>query len=181
MGGMVGCMDEQVAAGEERAAQPEIQKQNKAKASSNAAVDPLSLAQDTVPVSSLLRQGLASSSTRLVPPSKIFSAGDALGGDSLGAQVFRVQLNMIDVYSEARRALAVAQEIFDQPVTLDYEVPYYKLRVGEFPTRREAEMYQQKARGAGYGNAWVMVATASAKQIEPLYHGADSTEADSTR
>ena len=171
-------MDEQLAPGEERAPVPVVEKQSKAKTTSS--VDPLSLAQDTVPVSSLQKQGPANGSTRLVPPAKIFSAGDALG-DSLGAQVFRVQLNMIDVYSEARRALAVAQEIFDQPVTLDYEVPYYKLRVGEFPTRREAEMYQQKARGAGYSNAWVMVATASAKQIEPLYHGADSTEADSTR
>lgn len=179
LGGIVGCMDEQLAPGEERAPVPVVEKQSKAKTTSS--VDPLSLAQDTIPVSSLMKQGPANGSTRLVPPAKIFSAGDALGGDSLGAQVFRVQLNMIDVYSEARRALAVAQEIFDQPVTLDYEVPYYKLRVGEFPTRREAEMYQQRARGAGYGNAWVMVSTTSAKQIEPLYHGADSTEADSTR
>jgi hypothetical protein len=126
-------------------------------------------------------QASSATRTRLVPPAKIFASGDIIGLDSLAAQVFRVQLAMIDTYSDARHALAVAQEIFDQPVSLDYEVPYYKLRVGEFPTRTEAEMYQQRARGTGYPNAWVMVATVSAKQIEPLYHAGDSTAADSTR
>jgi hypothetical protein len=146
-----------------------------------AAIDPLGLAQDTVPVSRRMAQGQGSNRTRLVPPAKIFAFGDTLGYDSLGAQVFRVQLAMIDTYSDARRALAVAYEIFDQPVSLDYEVPYYKLRVGEFHTRAEAEMYQQRARGAGYPNAWVMLTTVSAKQVEPLYHTGDSTAADTTK
>jgi hypothetical protein len=154
---------------------------NKQPQKSTSIVDPLGLPQDTVPISRLIGQTSSVTHTRLVRPAKIFAAGDEIGQDSLAAQAFRVQLAMIDTYSDARHALAVAQEIFDQPVSLDYEVPYYKLRVGEFLTRTEAEMYQQRARGAGYPNAWVMVATVSVKQIEPLYHVGDSTAADSTR
>ena len=137
-------------------------------------VDPLGYPQDTIPYSRKL--GAASSTrSRLVPVAKMFESGDSLASDSLGAQIFRVQLAMIDTYSDARHALAVAHEIFDQPVSLDYETPYYKLRVGEFSTRGEAELYQQRARGAGYNNAWVMVATVTPRQSEPLYQAEDST------
>lgn len=176
---LLGCMDEQPVAGEERPAQPVVQKSTKAKAESGP--NPLSLAQDTIPISRQMAGKKSHGATRLVAPTKIFASGDELGADTLAAQVFRVQLGMIDTYSDARRALAVALEIFDQPVSLDYEVPYYKLRVGEFPTRKEAELYQQRARGAGYANAWVMVATVTAKQIEPVYPAVDSISPDSTR
>ncbi|MCM2271357.1 MAG: SPOR domain-containing protein [candidate division Zixibacteria bacterium] len=143
-------------------------------------VDPLGYPQDTIPYSTKL--GVASSTrSRLIPVAKMFESGDSLASDSLGAQIFRVQLAMIDTYSDARHALAVAHEIFDQPVSLDYETPYYKLRVGEFTTRGEAELYQQRARGAGYTNAWVMVATVTPKQAEPLYQANDSTAVQKPR
>lgn len=143
-------------------------------------VDPLGYQRDTVPFSKQV--GTPSSAlTRLVPVTRMFASGDSLATDSLGAQVFRVQLAMIDTYSDARHALAVAHEIFDQPVSLDYETPYYKLRVGEFASRSEAELYQQRARGAGYNNAWVMVATVAPRQAEPLYQAEDTTAVQSNR
>ncbi len=177
---LAGCIDEQPVAGEERQAQPVTQKQAKPSKPVES-VDALDLAQDTIPISRQLTKEAQRGMTRLVPPAKIFPGGDAVGKDTLAAQVFRVQLGMIDTYSEARRALAVAQELFDQPVTLDYEVPYYKLRVGEFATRKEAESYQQKAKGAGYNNAWVMVGSVTIRQIEPMYPSVDSAKADSVR
>ena len=176
---LAGCVDEQPGAGAEVQTEPAVQKVARMKPDET--IQALSLAQDTVPVSRQLGETERPESGRLVPPTKIFAAGDAIGKDTLAAQVFRIQLAMIDTYSDARRALGVAQEIFDQPVTLDYEVPYYKLRVGEFASRKEAESYQQKVKGAGYANAWVMVATANPRQIEPLYLSGDSTQADSTR
>ena len=89
--------------------------------------------------------------------------------DTLNNQAYRVQLFTSKVYGEARRAVRVAEEIFDQPVYVDYEVPYYKVRVGSFADRDAAESYQQKARSAGYQNAWVVIVSLSVRETRPLY------------
>ena len=52
---------------------------------------------------------------------------------------------------------------------LDYEVPYYKVRVGSFGSREEAEEYQQRAKAAGYRNAWVVMVNLGVKEAKPLY------------
>ena len=89
--------------------------------------------------------------------------------DSLNNQVYRVQLLTVDNYSDARRSLAVAEEIFDLPVSLTYDQPYYKLRVGEFGTKSDADSYLLKAKTAGYANAWVLLATIGVKELRPMY------------
>ncbi len=89
--------------------------------------------------------------------------------DSLNNQTFRVQLLTAKVYGEARHAAIVAEEIFDRPVHLDYEVPYFKVRVGKFYDRDEAEQYLQKVKAAGYRNAWVVMAVSKRKQAPPMY------------
>ena len=89
--------------------------------------------------------------------------------DTVYSQAFRVQLATTKVYGEARREVLVAEEIFDRPVHLDYEVPYYKVRVGSFRSRDAAEEYQQRARSAGYSNAWVVLVNIDIKEPPPLY------------
>lgn len=89
--------------------------------------------------------------------------------DTLNGQAYRVQLFTSKVYGEARQEIAVAREIFDRPVYLDYEVPYYKVRVGSFGSRDEAEEYQQMAKTAGYRNAWVVMVNLGVKEAKPLY------------
>jgi len=89
--------------------------------------------------------------------------------DSLNNQAFRVQLFTSKVYGDARYALRVAEEIFDRPVFLDYEVPYYKLRVGNFANREAAEEYLLRAKAAGYTDAWVVVVNIRVKETAPLY------------
>lgn len=89
--------------------------------------------------------------------------------DSLNSQAYRVQIFAGKLYGEAKRAVAVAEEIFDRPVSLDYEVPYFKVRVGSFADREKAELYQQRARTAGYANAWVVVVNVGVKEAPPLY------------
>ena len=92
--------------------------------------------------------------------------------DSATNQVYRIQLLTVDSYSDARRALAVAEEIFDLPVTLTYDQPYYKLRVGEFATKSDADSYLQKAKAAGYVNGWVLLTTVGVKELRPMYETA---------
>ena len=89
--------------------------------------------------------------------------------DTLNSQAFRVQLLTSKTFGEARQAASVAEEIFDRPVYVDYEVPYFKVRVGSFGNRDDAELYKQKARGVGYNNAWVVAVTVNVQETAPLY------------
>lgn len=105
-------------------------------------------------------------------PAGLFADGltaDREDIDTVNSQAFRVQLFTSKLYGEARRALAVAEEIFDCPVRIDYEVPYYKVRVGGFADRDDAEDYRQRAKAAGYSEAWVVVTAVGVKSTEPLY------------
>ena len=72
--------------------------------------------------------------------------GPEMPVDTLNNQMYRVQLFTSRVYGEGHQAARVAEEIFDQPVYVDYQVPNYKVRVGNFVDRNAAEEYQQRAR-----------------------------------
>lgn len=93
--------------------------------------------------------------------------------DTLNHQAYRVQLFTSQLYGEARQAVRVAREIFDRPVQLDYEVPYYKVRVGSFSSLDRAEDYQQRVRTAGYPEAWVVMVNVGVQQAPSMY--SDST------
>lgn len=89
--------------------------------------------------------------------------------DSLNNQAYRVQIFSSKVYGEARHEAKIAEEIFDRPLSIDYEVPYYKIRVGSFASHNKAEEYQMKAKAAGYTNAWVVIVNVNVKETSPLY------------
>lgn len=89
--------------------------------------------------------------------------------DTIQSQIFRVQLLTSKAYGEARHAVTVAEEIFDQLVYLDYEIPYYKVRVGDFISRELAEEYQMKAKAAGYPSCWVVVVNVGVKEAPMVY------------
>lgn len=89
--------------------------------------------------------------------------------DSLSGQAFRVQLFTSKVYGDARGASVIAEEIFDRPVFLDYEVPYFKVRVGNFADREKAEEYLLRAKSAGYPDAWVVAVNIRVKEASSMY------------
>ena len=71
--------------------------------------------------------------------------------------VYQAQLFNSTVYSESFLERRIAEEIFDEPVFLDYEAPYFKVRLGEFREKREAENYlRQIVKRSGYNDAWVL-------------------------
>ncbi|HVP06461.1 MAG TPA: SPOR domain-containing protein [Candidatus Acidoferrum sp.] len=139
--------------------------------------DPLDLPGDTVIVPSL--------DDKVTPSTQAFAQHHrepSSPADTLYNQVFRVQLVTCETYGEGRIALRTAEEIFDQPVYMDYDVPYFKVRVGDFKTRAEAEAYQRKAVTAGYGNAWVVPVTVTVQQPSPMYENLPATPpSDSSR
>ena len=89
--------------------------------------------------------------------------------DSVNNQAFRIQIFTSKVFGEARHARQIAEEIFDRPVYLDYEVPYFKVRVGSFRNRDDAEQYLPRVRAAGYTDAWVVMTMVSVHEAAPLY------------
>lgn len=99
--------------------------------------------------------------------------------DTLNSQAYRVQILTTKVYGEASAARRVAEEIFDRAVFMDYEVPYFKLRVGNFSDRYEAESYQTRAKAAGYANAWVVMVMVGVQELKPLYDSLPSASGDS--
>lgn len=92
-----------------------------------------------------------------------------LSVDPANSQAYRIQLLTSKTYGEARRAVTVAEEIFDRPVYLDYEVPYFKVRVGSFSDKYQAEEYLMRTRAAGYKEAWVVVTNVAVRETTPLY------------
>jgi len=139
--------------------------------------DPLDLSQDLeiVPqkypksgeIGGQLEAAEFEAPTDVTATSHIVGFPDAI--DTLNHQAYRVQLFTSKLYGEARQALRVAQEIFDRSVFLDYEVPYFKVRVGSFSDREEAEDYQQRVKAAGYPEAWVVMVNVGVTKPAPLY------------
>lgn len=70
-------------------------------------------------------------------------------------EVYRIQIFTSRLITEASREKALAEEVFNLPIHLDYEVPYYKLRAGDFVNRIDAEDMIPEVRAIGYRNAWV--------------------------
>ncbi len=84
-------------------------------------------------------------------------------------ETFRIQLYTSKSYGPAITEQKIAAEVFDQVVFLDYEVPYYKVRCGDFPNTEEAEKYLPAAIEAGYRNAWVVKVAKNVHNLKDLY------------
>ncbi len=82
---------------------------------------------------------------------------------------YRIQLFTSKEYGPAYREFNIANEVFDKKVWFDYEVPYYKVRVGDFKNRGEAERYVGAAQEAGYTTAWVVKVNTNIKTLEDIY------------
>jgi hypothetical protein len=84
-------------------------------------------------------------------------------------ETYRIQLFTSKIYGPAAREQKIAREVFDKDIFLDYEVPYYKVRIGDFATYDDAERYLPAAVEAGYKNAWVVKVTVNVRQLEQPY------------
>ena len=70
--------------------------------------------------------------------------------------VFRVQLGSTSDYDRAILIEERAAEIFDEEILLQFDSPYYKIRVGSMNNREDAQNLQQFAIQNGYRRAWVI-------------------------
>lgn len=135
------------------------------------AVEPLGLEKDNEIVP---KKYLLSTLTAIDTGQNLGSGGDSqyyAEIDSSGNtnRIFRIQLFSSNTYGPAARELLIAREVFDRMVYLDYEVPYYKVRVGNFKSQSDAEEYLVAAQEAGYNTAWVVRVTLDINEMEEIY------------
>jgi hypothetical protein len=97
------------------------------------------------------------------------SFGIAADSGAVPYESYRIQLFTSKTYGPAVRELDIAREVFDREVFLDYEVPYYKVRIGDFRNREAAEKYLPAAKEAGYRDAWVVRVATNVRQLESIY------------
>ena len=80
---------------------------------------------------------------------------------------YRVQILQTEDAQEAREVQKDAILDLDADVYLIYDNPYYKVRVGDFESRYEAETFLEKILRKGYQSAWIVrtkITPASAKK-----------------
>ena len=103
---------------------------------------------------------------------KVFLRGDIpLSGlkdelDQADKEVFRIQIFESSVASIARAEAKRFQNIFGDTVYTDFETPLYKLRIGSFQNRKDAEEAVESISRLGAKDAWII--RTKAKSLKKL-------------
>lgn len=72
---------------------------------------------------------------------------------------FRIQLFATKDIESATIAKKEAQFVFAEDslnIYVEFDSPYYKLRIGDFREREEAVMFREVAREKGYSSSWIV-------------------------
>jgi hypothetical protein len=69
---------------------------------------------------------------------------------------YRVQLIASSLKEEAESVAELAKGLFTEKVYLEYVEPLYRIRIGDFVRKDEAEKIRDKALELGYKNAWIV-------------------------
>jgi len=69
---------------------------------------------------------------------------------------YRVQLFSSADYYEVIAKRNEAADKFTQEIYLDYEAPYYKLRLGNFTDKEKADELKNSVKSDGFPDAWVI-------------------------
>jgi hypothetical protein len=125
---------------------------------------PLELAEDTVVIPD--KYPIAMSAEIKKDDYKNTPIAISSDSASLIRESYRVQLFTSKLYGPAMKEFNIAREIFDQKVWMDYEVPYYKIRIGDFAAREKAEAFLKVVKGAGYDVAWVVRVNVNVRSLE---------------
>jgi len=77
-------------------------------------------------------------------------------GSGTGRACYRVQLLASTLKEEAESVLEVAKGLFSDNVYVEYSEPYYKIRVGDFSEKEDAELTRERANELGFVDAWIV-------------------------
>lgn len=77
-------------------------------------------------------------------------------GSQVSEDGFRIQVFETISSEDARTEVLRLRESLGDSVYLDFEAPLYKLRFGNFPTRKAAELAQKMVMKQGITEAWIV-------------------------
>ena len=69
---------------------------------------------------------------------------------------YRVQIFVTRYTQSADSIQALLAENIEEDIYITFEVPYYKIRVGNCIDRKQAEKLQTKLKSHGYPSAWIV-------------------------
>jgi len=72
------------------------------------------------------------------------------------AAIFRVQIYASKSLDDAREYAAVVENLFPEGIFIEYQAPYYKVRLGEFHSPKSGQAFLEKVKGMGFENAWLV-------------------------
>ncbi|MBN2379826.1 SPOR domain-containing protein [candidate division WOR-3 bacterium] len=110
--------------------------------------------------------------TKVVSPGDDYSLYDMEVGNNGATQVtpsgnmvsgYRVQIFASSTNEGANKVASEARFKFTESVYVEYDAPYYKVRVGDYKNRSDAEILREKARNVGYSDAWIVQTEVSAQ------------------
>ena len=117
--------------------------------------DPLTL--DDFEFSVSAAKPAVGSDIRTVTPEELLQAvANGASNDADEIEGYRVQLLATRSEEEARAMVRNAVISFSEQVYREFDNPYYKIRVGDFKSRYDAVMLQEKALQMGFSEAWVV-------------------------
>ncbi len=77
-------------------------------------------------------------------------------GRTEAADAYRVQCFASSSIEAVRAEKKVAEEKLDFPTYIVFVEPYYKLHVGDFKSRADADAALERIKKAGYSEAWIV-------------------------
>lgn len=83
--------------------------------------------------------------------------------------IYRIQLFASQYYTEARYEQQIAQEVFDDTVFIKYDLPYYKVLLGNARSEIEGRRLLYNARSLGYYNSWLIESPPDSIYFRMLY------------
>lgn len=77
-------------------------------------------------------------------------------GSNMNILGYRVQIGAFENKENAEKTAESARLKFDLPVYITYQAPFYRVRIGDFVEKREAEIYVKEVKEKGFSDArWV--------------------------
>ncbi|MCD6162545.1 MAG: SPOR domain-containing protein [candidate division Zixibacteria bacterium] len=70
--------------------------------------------------------------------------------------IFRVQIFASKSFDEAQEFATEIEPLFPEGVFVEYQVPYYKVRIGEFYDSDEGESFLNEVKDLGFKKAWLV-------------------------